>query len=348
MSARIEALSSLDSESDDDLVVNSIRLQYPKSSRLLLGTTTNIHQPGFLKALETRYPLELSVDCYDLTPPARLLSRLSMRPRTDRKYNLRPFAVFFYRNGGSNTPWELIGRTETVLYDDCHRFVTKLKVCCATAQDRRKELRVEVYHRRTKSDHIDAQLFIGATHCTLEDIISEPLLRRELRLDSCRTGYPGRIVISADAIRPASDFDKLALYLDFSSDFKNNYRVFFVLSRQLQSGDYTAVYRSEILNRDERRFRPVIRDVSAITAGVDDKLLRLELFQYNPRGAHVRLGFMQTSVDKLKKTGRGSRLLWWPSVSSEVGEHVLEVGRVVLLDSAADGDTIKFRLRITQ
>lgn len=348
MTVRNDAVSSMDSDSEEDFVVNSIRLQYPKSSRLLLGTTTNIQQPGFLKALETRYPLELSVECHDLSAPPRLLSRLSVRSRGDRKWSLRPFAVFFYRNGGSNTPWELIGRTETVLYDDYHRFVTKLKVCCSTPEDRRKELRVEVYDRRTKSDDIDDQLFIGATQCTLDDIISEPLLRRELRLDSCRTADPGRIVISADAIRPTTDFDKLALNVDFASETKGAHRVFFVLSRQLQSGDYTAVYRSEILGRDEKRFRCVVRDVSAITAGVDDKLLRLELFQFNGRGSHTRLGFMQTSVDKLKKTARGSRLLWWPSVASEDGDNVMEVGRVVLIDSGVDRDTLKFRLRVTQ
>lgn len=335
-----------DGFSEDEVVVNSIRLQYPKSSRLLLGTTTNIQQPGFLKALETRYPLELSVECFDLNPPSRLLPRLPGRSRVDRKWMLRPFAVFFYRNGGAHTPWELIGRTETVIYDDYHRFVTKLKVCCATPEDRRKELRIEVYDRRTKSDDIDDHTFIGASQCSLDDIISEPLLRRELRLDSSRMLDPGRVVVSADAIRPSVGVQKITLSVDMASLTKGQHRMFFVLSRQLQSGDYTAVYRSEILDRDQKKFRPVMRDLSAVTAGVDDKLLRLELFQYNGRGAHIRLGFMQTSVDKLKKTGRGSRLLWWPSASSEDGD-IIDIGRVILLESSLGGH-LKFRLRVTQ
>lgn len=336
-------------ESDnEDAVVNSIRLQYPKSSRLLLGTTTNIQQPGFLKALETRYPLELSLECHDLTTPPRLLPRLPGRNRADRKWTLRPFAVFFYRNGGSTTPWELIGRTETILYDAYHRFVTKLKVCCATPEDRRKELRVEVYDRRSKSDHIDDQVFIGASQCSLDDIISEPLLRRDLQLECIRTAHPGRIVISADAIRPTVDYHKMTINVDMASVTKGNHRVFYVLSRQLQSGDYTAVYRSEILEREEKKFKPVMRDVSAITAGVEDKLLRMEFFQYNGRGAHTRLGFMQTSVDKLKKTGRGSRLLWWPSADCEEGDNLIDVGRIVLLDSELSDGHLKFRLRVTK
>lgn len=334
-----------DDSDGDDTVVNSIRLQYPKSSRLLLGTTTNIQQPGFLKALETRYPLELSVECHDLQTPPRLLSRLRSG---DRTWMLRPFAVFFYRNGGAATPWELIGRTETVVYDAYHRFVTKLKVCCASVEDRRKELRVEVYDRRSKSDHIDDQVFIGASQCSIEDIISEPLLRRELQLESCRTANPGRIVLSADAIRPTVDFDKMSINVDMASVTKGSHRVYFVLSRQLQSGDYTPVYRSEILEREEKRFKPVVRDVSAITAGVDDKLLRMEFFQHVARGPHVRLGFMQTSVDKLKKTGKGSRLLWWPSADCEEGDGLVDIGRIVLLDSDLSNGHLKFRLRVTK
>lgn len=340
------AVASRD-ESDEEMVVNSIRLQYPKSSRLLLGTTTNIQQPGFLKALETRYPLELSLEGHDLVPPPRLLPRLAMRGRADRRRLLRPFAVFFYRNGGVNSPWELIGRTETIIYDEYHRFVTKLKVCCATPEDRRKELRVEMYDRRTNSDHIEDQTFVGAAQCSLDDIISEPLLRREIRLESSRVVDPGRVVISADAIRPTPETHKMILNVDMASVTKGGHRVFFVLSRQLQSGDYTAVYRSEILGRDEKKFKTVVRDVSAITAGVDDKLLRLELFQFNGRAAPIRLGFMQTSVDKLKKTGRGSRLLWWPSAICD-GDSVIEVGRIVLIESGKVDGNLKFRLRVTQ
>lgn len=344
----------VDDLSDEEVVVNSIRLQYPKSSRLLLGTTTNIQQPGFLKALETRYPLELSLECFDLNPGYRILPRLTGRPRGDRRWLLRPFAVFFYRNDESETSWELIGRTETILYDDYHRFVTKLKVCCATMEDRRKELRIEVYDRRTKSDDIDQHTFIGATQCVLDDIISEPLLRKELNLDSCRVSDPGRVIISADAIRPSLGVQKLSLSVDLASCCFANltksqyYRVFYVLSRQLQSGDYTAVYRSEIVTRDGgRKFHPITRDVSAITAGVDDKLLRLELFQFNHRGPHTRLGFVQTSVDKLMKTTRGSRLLWWPSASSD-DVDIIDINRVILLDSSAENGHVKFRLRVTQ
>lgn len=329
-----------DSESSEGMP--TLRLQYPKSSRLLLGTTTNIQQPGFLKALETKYPLELSLECQALSAPPKLL-RLSL----ERGRILRPFAVFFYRAGGPLSAWELIGRTETVLYDAYHRFVTKLKVCCATSEERRKQLRIEVYDRRTKSDHTEDQLFLGAAQCTLDDIISEPLLRKEIKLESSRNAEPGSVVISADAIRPTPQAAKLGLYVDFASITKGQHRVFYVLSRQLQSGDYTALYRSEVLGKTEKRFKPLIRDVGAVTAGVEDKLIRLEIFQFSGKGQHIKLGFMQTSIDKLKKTGKNSSLLWWPSTSCD-GDSVIEIGRVVVLEAAVRERSLKFRLRVTQ
>ncbi|CAN8076778.1 unnamed protein product [Agarophyton chilense] len=320
----------------DEQELSSIRLQYPKSSRLLLGTTANLQQPAFLKALETHYPLELSLECRELHAPLRLLPFRQARP----------FAVFLYCEG-PDAPWKLIGRTETVLYDEYPRFVTKLKVCCATEHDRQKVLRVELFDRRHKSEHIDDQTFIGAAQCTLEDIIAEPLLRKELEMNESRVMKPGRLIISADAIRAGEKSTRLVLSLDMASGTKKNHRVFYVLSRQLQSGEYTPVYRSEVLTREQKRFESMSRDLTAVTAGVDDKLLRLELYQFSNRGAHIRLGFMQTSIEKLKSTERHSRLLWWPNAVGD-GDGVIEVGRVVMIESVVSSVLLQFRLRVTQ
>lgn len=342
---------SLASVSDAESVapsIASIRLSYPKSSRLLLGTVANLKQPGFLKALQTKYPLEISLECHSLPCQQRLFNRLPGRASSERRQHvLKPFAVFFYRCGGVAVPWELIGRTETVVYDEYHRFITKLKLSCATADDRRKELRVEIYDRRTKTDRIEDQAFLGATQCSLEDIISEPLLRKELCLESVRSGESGTAVLSAEAIRPMPEPRLITLNVDMASITKGQRRVFYVLSRQLRSGDYTPVYRSEVLGREQRRFTSLRRQVGAITAGIEDKLLRLELYQYNSRGPHTKLGFIQTSVQKLQSTKVNTSLLWWPATSNQ-NDATITVGRVVVIDTKLDKDHICFRLRVTQ
>lgn len=311
----------------------SIRLQYPKSSRLLLGTTANLQQPGFLKALEVNYPLELSLSCDSLANPPKFFS--FSRP-------LRPFAMFFCRDHPSNE-WELIGRTETVTYDIHYRFVTKLKVCCATPADRSKVLRVEVYDRRTKSERMTDQLFVGAAECQLEDIISEPLLRKRMKLQSGRVSEPGWITLAADIVRPVEGEGKIALGMEISSITKGSGRVFYVLSRQGFCGEFTPVYRSEVLGKTEKRFKLFVRDTVAVTAGLEDKLLRVEIFQWGKNGP-LRLGFVQTSLEKLRQSQLYSGLLWWPC---EGGEGAIEIGRVVVTEKELGDNASRFGLRVT-
>lgn len=254
---------------------------------------------------------------------------------------IHPFAMFFYRTSPI-AEWELIGRTETVTYDAEMRFVTKLKVCCATAEDRAKTLRVEVYHRRTRSERVEDQTFVGACECTLEDVIAEPVLRRRMRLVSGKVDEPGWVTLSADVVRPMVNAGKLGLAVDMSSVVKGGGRVFYVLSRQGPAGEFTPLYRSEVLGKGEKRFRMFNRDIGAVTAGVEDKVLRLELFQV-VKGAAKRLGFVQTSVIKLRQVETNAGLVWWPCA----GERGIEVGRVVVIGKDLNDSALKLRLRVT-
>lgn len=325
--------SSVENTTNPTEAAPSIRLQYPKSSRLLLGTTANLQQPGFLKALEVNYPLELSLSCDSLANPHKLLS--FNRP-------LHPFAMFFCRDHPSKE-WELIGRTETVSYDIDYRFVTKLKVCCATPTDRAKVLRVEIYDRRTKSERMTDHMFVGAAECQLEDIISEPLLKKRMKLHSGRLNEPGWVTLAADIVRPVEGEGKFALGVEMSSITKGNGRVFFVLSRQGFCGEFTPIYRSEVLGKMEKRFKLIVRDAVAVTAGLEDKLLRVEIFQWGKNGP-LRLGFVQTSLEKLRQRQLYSGLLWWPCAAAE---GAIEVGRVVLTEKELGENVSKFRLRVT-
>lgn len=239
--------------------------------------------------------------------------------------------------------WELIGRTETVTYDIEYRFVTKLKVCCATPADRAKVLRVEIYDRRTKSERVADQYFIGSAECQLEDVISEPLLRKRMKLQSARVAEPGWVSLSADIVRPVVGGGKIALGVEMSSITKGNSKIFYVLSRQGFCGEFTPVYRSEVLGRMEKRFKLFVRDTVAVTAGVEDKLLRVELFQVG-KNAQMRLGFVQTSLEKLRQSNSNAGLLWWPCGA---GEGAIEIGRVVVTEKELGEKISKFRLRVT-
>lgn len=335
-----------DSTASALMAPKSIQLNYPKN-RLLLGTMTNMQQEnrGVLKALDIQYPLELSFDCANLPHRQRWLSRRAVP-------ELRPFAIIYFKNP-SGGPWELIGRTETVFYDEYTRFVTKLKLSCATSEDRMKRIRVVVYDRRTASEGLREQRLIGSVECHLDDIVSQPLLSRTLPISSAETGRHapqglGSVILSADVVRPVSRDVAITFNIEIASRCRRNCAMFFVLSRQIRSGAYTAIYRSEVMSSSNNRFAPVSRAIGAITAGVESKLLHVELYQYDPRRvAHIKLGFMQTTVAKLRDDSMTARQLWWPSAVSEA-DDVVEVGRVMMTERDLKEDMLSFRFRFTQ
>jgi hypothetical protein len=387
--------------------VPSIRLNYPKN-RLLLGTTANIETRGVQKALDTAYPLEISLRCLELPARPTFFSRMRRSssagtPSDDDPMSatpaslsaeIHPFAIVYFRSPVDGR-WELIGRTETVMYDESLRFITKLKLSCATVADRLKEIRVIVYDRRDPGDDLRLQRYLGVAECRLEDIVSDPLLRLttplrsaghngEQTTSSAYNGLPtssqnapmslgshmfgsvlgptsgahargrpaapivGRIQISADVIKPVADDLPVIFDVDVSSSTKGATRLFYVLSRQLRSGDYTAVHRSEILGRNKKRFAPVTRSLGALTAGVESKLLRMELYQFRDGGGticHTKLGYMQTSVAKLRTSMANARQLWWPSANSTEG--IIEIERVVLTEKSSSESGLHFKFRFT-
>lgn len=334
----------VDSENTAVPPCQSIKLNYPKN-RILLGTMAHVQNRGVHKALDTSYPLELSIECNNLPlPKKRFLARHQL-------LELRPFCVIYFRNprGGA---WELMGRTETVLYDEYTRFVTKLKLSCSTVADRLKEIRVQVYDRRTPSDDLREQYLIGSAECSLDDVVSEALLRKELsirRFEKEKGGVGadlGDVVLSADVLRPLPTPVGVQFDVEMGSSTKEDKRMFYVISRQIRSGDYTPVYRSEVLGPEDKKFSPVNRSLGAITAGVEAKLLRFELFQFDPRGNHYKLGYMQTSITKLREAEVSTHQLWWPAYNDVLG--VIDVGRVVLVARKIDEGSLRFKFRFTQ
>lgn len=323
-----------------------VRLQYPRNSRLLLGSLANVKQPGFLKALQTEYPVELSIECRDMVG-ARARGLIGRRPRFP--VDLRPFAVFFFKAGGAGNPWQLIGRTETVLHDEFCRFVAKVKLSCPTAEERAKEIRVELFNQRTTSGLLKEQQFLGAVESSVEAISAEPLFRKELELQKSRALDACMMVLSADIIRPSLVAEKFTMNVDFSSITKGAARVFYVLSRQLPSGDFTPVYRSEILAPEQKRFASMTRQVDALTAGIEDKLLRLDLYQMVGRkGVCLKLGFLQTSLKKMAMLESNKSLLWWPATNETEHPDFVEIGRVVMLETDTGDNHYRFLLRVTQ
>lgn len=320
----------------------SVRLEYPKNGRLLLGTTTNLQQGGSLSLRDLGYPMEISVICHGLAGPRRFSDCLRCRS-LDHPDRVRPFALFFNRTVGMNNEWKFIGRTETIYYDECHRFTTRLRVDLRSSVVLGQEIRVEIYSQLNKSKRIEDQLFLGVGRCSLEDIITERGIRREIPLVSARFPNPGSVALSADVVKPSAKLESFCVKLSVSSKVKGRHRLFYVLSRKMHGGDYAAVYRSEVIGGKDGRFLALRRDTEQVPV---DKVMRLELFQYSSRRPHIPLGFVQTTVGNLKALERMDNLPWWPLSDSD-GSKVMHVGRVMLFDSVIQSGKLEFNLRVT-
>lgn len=340
-----------------------IKLNYPANQRLLLGTLNNLSAPGFHKAMQSEYPVELSIEVHDLCG-SRLRGLLGRRAKFP--CDIHPFAVFLFKsnngpgvsssfssssdgNAGEGAVWQPIGRTETILYDDYIRFVAKVKLVVPTTHDRLREIRVELFNQLNGTGMLKNQQFLGAINCSVESIVSEPLFRKEVPMKTSRDLEACSMILSADIIRPSIAPSKVTLNVDFSSITKGAAKCFYVMSRQLPSGDFTPVYRSEILDSDQKKFASMTRLVDALTAGVDDKLLKLEFYQVTKsrKNQCAKLGFLQTSLKKMKEMKWNSSLLWWPAMNEANHPDFVEVGRVVMLENEIADDHCRFLLRVT-
>lgn len=292
--------------------------------------------PGIKGGVNMTCGMVLSLECSNLPKP--FIKRLFFRP-------LRPFIVVHKKQ---NATWKVVCRTETVRHDVRHRFVTKCIVRFTNADDRHTAIRMEVYDDRSKIK-TDKRNLIGSVQFSMDEILSEPLFQKQLELNSSRGADAGILWISGDPIRyGCSDplaSHRIRLKVKLSTEAKGSVRSFYVLSRLMESGEYTAVHRSEVISNNHA-FRMMGRNAAAMTAGGEDTPLRIELYQHNGRANHIRLGHIQTSFKNMKDVvGTNQRLFWRPSVIP-TRKKVINIKQAVLVDKAVGSRTSEFMVEL--
>lgn len=103
--------------------------------------------------------------------------------------------------------------------------------------------------------------------------------------------------------------------MDHGFDFSQRNRIFFVVSRALKKGAFSPIYRSEVQTRDHlSKFDDVTLSSQVLHGGNAGRLFRLEVYRYYKNHSTSLLGFVQTSLEKLKTIEPGGQLYWWPAV----------------------------------
>lgn len=124
-------------------------------------------------------------------------------------------------------------------------------------------------------------------------------------------------------------------------------RIFFVVSRALKKGAFSPIYRSEVQTRDQlSKFDDVTLSSQVLHGGNASRLFRLEVYRYYKNYSSTLLGFVQTSLEKLKTMNHGGQLYWWPAVRGFPSVNV-KVINVKLDEGGQTQGTNWFCLRMT-
>jgi len=82
--------------------------------------------------------------------------------------------------------------------------------------------------------------------------------------------------------------------------------IFYVLSKVNEDGSYIVVYRSETAPGDTPSWLPVTISIRSLCNGDKDRGLQFHFFQEGFNGYHTSLGFVLTSVNRMRGAPEGS------------------------------------------
>lgn len=84
--------------------------------------------------------------------------------------------------------------------------------------------------------------------------------------------------------------------------------IFYILSKVNEDGSYIVVYRSEASPGDSPTWLPVTISIRSLCNGDKDRGLQFHFFQEGFNGYHSSLGYILTSVNRMKSTPEGSHI----------------------------------------
>lgn len=215
--------------------------------------------------------------------------------------------------------WEELDCTECVSDSRSPHFVRKIRLPASTSYDREMEYRLHVYNTPVavpQDGDVEVEL-IGETSFTIASLLEAKQMSNEKAVVSPRSGRAkGRIVLSLDMIQHEEKVEKTVFDFGFTEDAPVRNRIFYVISRAIQKGRFTPVYRSEIQTKEKlSKFEDVTLSSQELHGGDSSRLFRIEVYRYYKNGKTTLLGFVQTSLDKIKTCEPGAQLYWWPAIS---------------------------------
>ena len=206
-----------------------------------------------------------------------------------------PTCVLFSKDNKSSL-WIEFGRTEKIQESLNPRWTKKFLL--PYRFEERQMFKLEVYDIDSSSGSLADHDPLGSVECSLGEIMAE-----QRRGFSRAFAHGGEIFVYAEEVANHNDLLTFSLEgknLD-KKDFFGKSDPFFEISRvNLESSDWSLVYRSEVINNDlSPRWAPVQLDTVTLCNSDHDRSLRVDVYDHDSDGSHDLIGRFTTTLRRL-------------------------------------------------
>ncbi|KAI0564006.1 hypothetical protein FGB62_31g12 [Gracilaria domingensis] len=246
--------------------------------------------------------------------------------------------------GSEPGTWEVTEKSENVRCSEHIRLLKKFRLRAATEVDRSEKVMIAFFDSNTPPHLLQPSHALGYEIFSVGELIEskELALERSLRSDGGSFWGDAYVLLSLDFVKHVSKQETISIDFGVDDDAPRMNRMFFVISRSLPHGTWSPVYKSEVRTRSEAdKFDPVSVPCQDFHAGDESKNFRLELHRWYKNGRTRPLGFMQTSVHKLKSVESNSSMYWWPA------EDGISSAKITVLQALTSPCEARFHLLLS-
>ena len=208
-----------------------------------------------------------------------------------------PLCILYEKRNGK---WAEKDRTE-MIHNNLNPQWQK-KFCLSYHPIVPHQIKFEIYDWDTKATKVEKQDFLGSAEISIQKILTDNHTKGGCQL-LLKNGGQGKIIINAEEIKPfANTKIKMQLMghkLD-KKDFLGKSDPYYILKKQLPTGEWTIVYKSEFVEKDVNpKWNAMEKSMNEICSGDYDRDIKIEIYDHDKRGKDDLIGEFVTTLRSL-------------------------------------------------
>lgn len=216
-----------------------------------------------------------------------------------------PMCVIFTQEYGMDN-WKEYGRTEVIWNNLNPSFVTKINIDYYF--ETRQHLKFAVYDVDSNTPDLTKHDFLGFMTCTLGEIVSAGLLKRNLNGPKKNSGT---MTVKAEELANLKDNVTLhfsGTHLERKNTFFGKSDPFLEFYKANETGSWTICHKTEqIMSTLEPQWKPFTIPVRAFCNGDYDRTIRIICYDWERSGSHQLIGECTTNLRDLCSNSSNGR-----------------------------------------